>query len=193
MSKARLEAFSDGVIAILITIMVLELKTPAGHDWAALREHTFLIDLLSYVLSFFTIAIYWNNHHHMLHACSRVDGAVLWANTFLLFWLSLIPFTTRWMADSEIADVPTAIYGFVLFMAGMGWNVLKITLIRRHGADSTLAKAVGDDFKGRMSGVVTGIAVLVSLVSPYAGLALYWLVNLTWLIPDKRVEKLLAD
>jgi uncharacterized membrane protein len=193
MSKARLEAFSDGVIAILITIMVLELKTPHGHDWHALIEREFAVGLLSYLLSFVYIAIYWNNHHHMLHACSRVNGTILWANTHLLFWLSLIPFATRWMAETDLERWPTAAYGLVMFMAGNAFNLLKVALIRQHGRESTLARATGSDWKGKMSGLLNGLAVPLALVEPRLSIAVYTGVGLMWLIPDRRVERLIAD
>jgi len=197
MSTTRLEAFSDGVIAILITIMVLELKTPEHRDWSAFAEHTFYIDLLSYALSFFTIAIYWNNHHHMLHACSRVNGVVLWANTHLLFWLSVLPFATRWMAETaseaHLQPYPTAAYGFVLFMAGNAFNLLKLALIRQHGPDSTLARATGADWKGKMSGLLNGLAMPLALWWPRLAIAIYAGIGMMWLVPDRRVERLLTD
>jgi len=195
-SKARLEAFSDGVIAILITIMVLELKTPHGIDWHALVEREFAVGLLSYLLSFIYIAIYWNNHHHMLHAISRVNGAILWANTHLLFWLSLVPFATRWMAETaefHLQPFPTAAYGFVMFMAGNAFNLLQFSLIRQHGRESTLARALGSDWKGKLSGLLNGLAVPVALVWPRLAMAIYAGVGLMWLVPDRRVERLIAD
>jgi uncharacterized membrane protein len=196
MSKARLEAFSDGVIAILITIMVLELKTPHGTDWHALVEREFAVGLLSYLLSFIYIAIYWNNHHHMLHAISRVNGAILWANTHLLFWLSLVPFATRWMAETaefQLQPFPTAAYGFVMFMAGNAFNLLKVALIRQHGPESTLARATGADWKGKLSGLLNGLAVPLALMWPRLSVAVYAGVGLMWLIPDRRVERLIVD
>jgi len=196
-SKARLEAFSDGVIAILITIMVLELKTPHGADWHGLLEREFLVGMLTYLLSFVYIAIYWNNHHHMLHACSRVNGMVLWANTHLLFWLSVLPFATRWMAEtaseSHLQPYPTAAYGFVLFMAGNAFNLLKLALIRQHGPDSTLARATGADWKGKMSGLLNGLAMPLALWWPRLAIAIYAGIGLMWLIPDRRVERLIVD
>jgi uncharacterized membrane protein len=196
-SKTRLEAFSDGVVAILITIMVLELKTPHGIEWHALFEREFAVGLLSYLLSFIYIAIYWNNHHHMLHACSRVNGTILWANTHLLFWLSLIPFTTRWMAETameaHLQRLPTATYGFVMFMAGNAFNLLQVALIRQHGRESTLARATGADWKGKLSGVLNGLAIPLALVWPRLAIAVYTGVGLMWLVPDRRVERLMVD
>jgi uncharacterized membrane protein len=187
--KGRLEAFSDGVIAILITIMVLELKVPHGADLAALRP--LLPVLASYLLSFVYLAIYWNNHHHLLHAVREVDGAVLWANMHLLFWLSLVPFTTAWMGENRYTAQPVALYGLNLLMAGTAYYILVRTLIRRQGADSKLAKAVGDDFKGRISVWIYAAAVGLTLWEPRISLALYVLVALIWLVPDRRIERVL--
>ncbi len=187
MHKGRLEAFSDGVIAILITIMVLELKVPHGHELSALRP--LLPVLLSYLLSFVYLAIYWNNHHHLMQAVKGVNGAVLWANMHLLFWLSLLPFATAWMGENGFAKLPMALYGGVLLMAGTAYYILVRALIRHHGAESTIAKAVGSDFKGKISVVVYAIAVPLAFWVPWFALALYTLVALMWLVPDRRMER----
>ena len=190
MTKGRLEAFSDGVLAIIITIMVLELRAPAGHSWSALRP---LLPVAgSYVLSFLHVAIYWNNHHHLLQAARHVDGRVLWANVHLLFWLSLVPFTTAWMGESHFAAVPVAAYGGVLLLAACAYYVLVRALIRRHGRESALAAAIGDDRKGRASVVAYVTASAASLVAPWVSCALYLAVALWWLVPDRRIEHALA-
>ena len=191
MTKTRLEAFSDGVIAIIITIMVLELKAP--HD----PEITALVQLwpvfLSYVLSFVYIGIYWNNHHHMLHASKHVSGGVLWANLHLLFWLSLVPFVTAWMGENHFAAGPVAIYGVVLLMAAVAYTILQSALVAVNGKDSTLARAFGSDVKGRASLLLYITGVAVAYWQPlFAGL-LYVVVALIWLVPDKRIERALAD
>ena len=186
MSSTRLEAFSDGVIAILITIMVLELHVPEGDDLHALRER--LPDFLAYVLSFVYLGIYWNNHHHMLQATDRVTGGVLWANLHLLFWLSLFPFTTGWMGRNHVAHVPTAVYGGVMLMAAIAYYVLQTTIIRAQGPGSTLAEAIGADLKGKASPLLYASAVGLAFVAPWASVALYVLVALMWLVPDRRVE-----
>jgi len=193
MTKARLETFSDGVVAILITIMVLELKMPQGHSWASLWAPDVRVALFTYLLSFVNIAIYWNNHHHMLHAAHRVNGTVLWANTHLLLWLSFIPFSTRWLEESDFAPVPTAIYAIVLFVAGLAAGLLQASLIRVNGRDSTLARATGADYKGKISFVLTGAAIPLSLWRPMLGITLLVVVSLMWLIPDSRVERTLAE
>jgi len=187
MSKGRLEAFSDGVIAILITIMVLELHTPTGTSWAALRED--LPVLLAYVLSFVNIGIYWNNHHHMLAAVSNVNGAALWANLHLLFWLSLVPFTTAWMSENGFPPVPVAVYGIVLLAAGAAYYVLQGRLLRAQPDHSLLATALGRDLKGRLSPVLYCVAVALSFVSRWLALAIYVAVALMWFVPDRRVER----
>lgn len=187
MSKGRLEAFSDGVIAIIITIMVLELKAPEGTDLAALRP--LLPIFLSYVLSFVYVGIYWNNHHHLLQAARHVNGPVLWANLHLLFWLSLVPFVTIWMGEHEFAAVPVALYGVVLWVAGLAYFILTRALVALHGSDSVLAKAIGRDHKGVISLVVYTIAVALSFVQPWLAFALYTVVAIMWLIPDRRIEK----
>jgi uncharacterized membrane protein len=191
MKTSRLEAFSDGVIAILITIMVLELKTPHGHDWPALRP---LVPVFSaYVLSFVYLGIYWNNHHHMLHVSERVTGAVLWANLHLLFWLSLVPFATAWMGDSVLAELPTALYGFILAMAGTAYYILKTTLIAAQGPHSRLQAALGSDFKGRISVAIYVVGIALSFVNSYAAAVVYVVVALIWLVPDRRIERHLGQ
>ncbi len=187
MGKARLEAFSDGVIAILITIMVLEFKTPEGHDWAALRELE--PKLGAYLLSFVFLGIYWNNHHHMLHVTKHVTGAILWANLHLLFWLSLIPFTTAWMGETHLAPTPTAVYGVVLLFAGIAYYILKTTIITSQGAHSPLKAAVGSDTKGKISPVMYAVAIPIAFVMPWVAAAIYVAVALMWLVPDRRIEK----
>jgi len=191
MSKGRLEAFSDGVIAILITIMVLELKVPTGTDLDALRE--LLPTLSCYVLSFVFIGIYWNNHHHMLHAAERVNGRILWANLHLLFWLSLIPFLTAWMGRNWAASVPVALYGVDLLLAGCAYFVLARTLVAHHGAGSTLSKAIGSDVKGKVSVGLYAAAIPLAFVATWIALAIYVVVALIWLVPDRRIEKRLVD
>jgi uncharacterized membrane protein len=190
MSPNRLEAFSDGVIAIIITIMVLELHAPHEPTWPALARLWPVV--LSYVLSFIYVGIYWNNHHHMLHLTRRVTGGILWANLHLLFWLSLTPFTTAWMGETHFAAVPTAVYGAALLASAISYYVLQLTIIRSQGPDSILATAVGKDKKGRLSPVIYLIAVLAAFVNPGISWALYATVALIWLIPDKRIERVLA-
>jgi uncharacterized membrane protein len=187
MSKGRLEAFSDGVIAIIITIMVLELKAPHGAGLDALRP--LLPVFLSYVMSFVYVAIYWNNHHHMLQAVRHVNGRVLWANMHLLFWLSLTPFATAWMGDNHFAALPVALYGTVLFFSAVAYFILSRVLIASHGGDSTLAVAVGSDVKGRASLVLYLMAIPLAFVSRPAACALYVTVAIVWLIPDRRIER----
>ena len=187
MSKGRLEAFSDAVLAIIITIMVLEMKAPHGDDLAALRSLSPIF--MSYVLSFVYVGIYWNNHHHMLHAARHVNGSTLWANLHLLFWLSLIPFVTAWMGENHFSAWPVALYGVVLLMAAIAYYVLSRTLIRHHGQDSTLATALGRDVKGKASIVVYAVAVPLSFVNRWLALSLYVLVAVLWFIPDRRIEK----
>ena len=190
MNKGRLEAFSDGVIAIIITIMVLELKVPHGTDLATLEP---LVPVfLSYVLSFIYLAIYWNNHHHMLHTSRNVTGRVLWANLHLLFWLSLIPFATGWMGENHFAETPTALYGFVLLMAAVAYYWLEQTIITSQGRDSVLRQAVGRDWKGIASTILYVSAILVAFTSHWMSKAIYVLVALMWLVPDQRIEKALA-
>ncbi|MBO0767467.1 MAG: DUF1211 domain-containing protein [Solirubrobacterales bacterium] len=192
MPKTRVEAFSDGVIAILITIMVLDLRTPAGTSWHALGH--LLPVLLAYVLSFVYLGIYWNNHHHMLAAVSRVSGATLWANLHLLFWLSLIPFSTGWMSEHSFPGVPTAVYGIVLLAAGLAYYILQTTLLRAEGPDSTLRAAIGSDLKGKLSPLLYCIGIALALTaSRWLGLAVYTGVALIWLVPDRRVERHLTE
>jgi uncharacterized membrane protein len=187
MSPGRLEAFSDGVIAILITIMVLELRPPEGDSLAQLAQLTPVF--LSYVLSFVFLGIYWNNHHHLLRAAERVDGSVLWANLHLLFWLSLIPFTTAWMGENEFTAWPVALYGLVLLLAGVAYYILSQLLIKLHGKNSRLAIAVGRDIKGILSVLIYLTAVPLAFLRPWIACALYVVVAVMWLIPDRRIEK----
>ena len=191
MGKGRLEAFSDGVIAIIITIMVLELKVPEGDDWAALRPLTPVF--LSYVLSFVLLGIYWNNHHHLLHACRHVNGRVLWANMHLLFWLSLTPAVTAWMGEHHFAATPVALYGVVQLLAACAYYILTRSLIAAHGNDSPLAAAVGRDFKGKVSVVIWAVAIPLSFLTPLVACALYVLVAIIWFIPDRRIERALDE
>jgi uncharacterized membrane protein len=185
----RLEAFSDGVLAILITIMVLELGAPHGTDLAALRP--LLPVVLSYVLSFVYLGIYWNNHHHMMHVVHRVDGGILWANLHLLFWLSLVPFVTAWMGENHFAAVPTALYGAVLLMAGIAYWILVRALLRREGPHSMLAAAIGRDLKGKLSIVIYAVAIAAAFWHEWVADALYVLVALWWLVPDPRIARVL--
>ncbi|MBS0334300.1 MAG: DUF1211 domain-containing protein [Proteobacteria bacterium] len=187
MGKERLAAFSDGVVAIVITIMVLELKVPHG---AALSDLLPMLPvLLSYVLSFLYVAIYWNNHHHLLSLCERVDGAVLWANMHLLFWLSLVPFATSWLSDTHAAGAPVALYGAVLAMAGLAYTILARLLVRLHGPDSDIARAMGHDFKSLTSVVAYALAIGLAFIRPLASIGLYVAVAAMWFIPDRRVER----
>src|SRR3954469_7568520 len=191
MTKGRLEAFSDGVIAIIITIMVLEMKVPHGDDLGALRP--LLPVFLSYVLSFVYVGIYWNNHHHMLHATTVVTGAMLWANLHLLFWLSLFPFATGWMGENHFTPLPTALYGFVLLMAAISYLVLQSTIIRAQGPDSLLQRAIGRDWKGKLSPLFYISAMIVTWWSPRLADAMYVAVALIWLVPDRRIEHVLPS
>jgi uncharacterized membrane protein len=191
MGKGRLEAFSDGVMAIIITIMVLELKVPHGADLAALRP---LIPIfLSYVLSFVFLAIYWNNHHHLLQAVRQVNGRILWANVHLLFWLSLIPFVTAWMGEHYFAPVPVALYGVVMLASAIAYTILTNTLVAHHGKDSPLAIALGRDFKGKISLLLYATAILISFVNSWLACGMYATVSIIWLIPDRRIEKTLIS
>jgi len=191
MNKGRLEAFSDGVIAIIITIMVLELKVPHGTDVAALRP---LIPVfLSYVLSFIYLGIYWNNHHHLCQAVRQVNGRILWANLHLLFWLSLVPFVTGWMGENHFAASPVALYGVVLLCAAIAYYILTRALIAQHGKDSILATALGRDFKGKISPVFYVAAIALAFVNTWLACSLYVLVAIMWLIPDRRIEKALVE
>src|SRR5213596_3152413 len=187
METNRLEAFSDGVLAIIITIMVLELKVPHGVEFEALKP--MLPVFLSYVLSFLYIGIYWNNHHHMFHATKHVSGGILWANLHLLFWLSLFPFATAWMGENHLAAIPTAIYGFVLLMAAIAYYILQRTIIAREGRDSLLAEAIGKDWKGKLSPLLYLAAIPLAFLSSWTASALYVFAALLWLIPDPRIER----
>ena len=191
MGKSRLEAFSDGVIAIIITIMVLEMKVPHGESLDSLRP--LLPVFLSYVLSFVYVGIYWNNHHHMLHACATVSGSVLWANLHLLFWLSLFPFATGWMGENHFAAMPSALYGVVLLMAAIAYWILQQTIIACEGAASVLKTAVGADWKGKLSPLVYVVAIASTLWVPWVAQAAYVAVALLWLVPDRRIEHALRD
>jgi uncharacterized membrane protein len=191
MGKGRLEAFSDGVIAIIITIMVLELKVPHGADLASLLELAPVF--FSYVLSFVYLGIYWNNHHHLWQAAKHVNGRILWANLHLLFWLSLIPFATAWMGENNFAELPMALYGVILWLAGLAYFILARALIVSHGKDSTLAIAIGRDAKGIASLAGYTIAVILAFIAPWMSFTLYVLVALIWLIPDSRIEKSLGQ
>ena len=190
MGKGRLEAFSDGVIAIIITIMVLELRPPHGTALADLRP--LLPVFLSYLLSFVYLGIYWSNHHHMLHATHRVDGAVLWANLHLLFWLSLVPFTTAWIGENHVAPVPTALYGVVLLLAAIAYVILQRTIVAREGPRSTLALALGRDLKGKLCPLAYAAAIPLAFVREWIAWGLYVGVALVWLVPDRRIERTLA-
>ena len=187
MGTTRLEAFSDGVLAIIITIMVLELRAPHEPTLAALS--VLLPVFLSYMLSFIYIGIYWNNHHHMLSVTERVNGGILWANLHLLFWLSLVPFTTAWMGENHFASAPTAAYGVTLLMAGIAYWILQRAILRSEGRDSVLARAIGPDLKGKLSPFVYLVAIPLAFVHPAISDALYVTVALTWLIPDRRIER----
>ena len=186
MHKGRLEAFSDGVIAILITIMVLELKLPNGHDIASFVA--ILPRLCSYVLSYVFLGIYWSNHHHLLHAADRVSGGVLWANLHLLFWLSLVPFATEWLGESHSAPLPTAFYGALLLLSAIAYYILQETIIRRQGEGSRLRAAVGRDLKGKLSPLCYAVAIPIAFVLPLLSDAIYAFVALIWLVPDRRIE-----
>jgi uncharacterized membrane protein len=186
MSKTRLEAYSDAVLAIIITIMVLELRAPHATDWAALEPIWPVF--LSYVLSFVYLTIYWNNHHHMLHTTERIDGRILWANSHLLFWLSLVPFTTAWMGENHLAPMTAAVYGFVMLMAAIAYVILQTTIIASHGPDSKLAAAVRRDVKGKISLLMYVLAILLAFVNAWISVALYVGVAVIWLVPDRRIE-----
>jgi uncharacterized membrane protein len=190
MRKGRLEAFSDGVLAIIITIMVLELKVPHADNIASLKP--MLPVFISYILSFIYIGIYWNNHHHMMHLVEHVNGKVLWLNMHLLFWLSLVPFASGWMGENSFTTGPVALYGVMLFMAGFAYYLLSQALIQHHGRDSALAQAVGNDKKGKLSVAIYFIAIVIAFVYPKVSLALYAIVAGIWFIPDQRIEKKLV-
>ena len=189
MQKNRLEAFSDGVVAIIITIMVLEMKVPHGTDLNDLRP--ILPVFLSYVLSFIYIGIYWSNHHHLLHATQRVSGGILWANLHLLFWLSLVPFVTGWMGENRFAALPAALYGLVLLLAGVAYLVLQRAIVARQGSDSSLASELGRDRKGKLSLALYLVGIGLAFVSPWLAAAIYALVAAIWLVPDRRLERVL--
>ena len=191
MTKNRLEAFSDGVMAIIITIMVLELKVPHGTGLNNLLP--LLPVFLSYILSFIYVGIYWNNHHHLFHTVKNVSGGILWANLHLLFWLSLFPFVTGWMGENNFALLPTAVYGGVLMMAGTAYFVLEVIIIKQQGENSILAKAVGSDLKGKVSIIIYLIAITATLISPLISQGLFIIVAFIWIIPDKRIEKVLFE
>lgn len=191
MQKNRLEAFSDGVIAIIITIMVLEMKVPHTVSFAGLASLTHVF--LSYVLSFVYVGIYWNNHHHMLHAVHKVNGKVLWANLHLLFWLSLLPFATGWMGENRFANATVALYGFVLLMCGIAYFILSVCLVKLHGKDSHISQALGTERKEKISLVMYMAGVLCAYFEPYVSVTLYALVALLWFVPDKRIERKLKD
>jgi len=191
MNKTRLEAFSDGVLAIIITIMVLEIKVPHGNELSALIP---LIPVfLSYVLSFIYLGIYWNNHHHMMHTVKHVTGDVLWANLHLLFWLSLVPFTTGWMGENNFSSASMFLYGFILLMAAIAYFILQGRIIKNHGKDSILAKAIGKDLKGKISPILYLIGILFSFINQWVSGFVYLLVALIWLIPDKRIERIINE
>jgi uncharacterized membrane protein len=190
-AKDILTAFSDGVIAIIITIMVLELKVPHGSDWSALTSLAPVF--ANYVLSFLYLGIYWNNHHHLMQTCARVNGAILWANMHLLFWLSLIPFATGWMGENHFASLPTALYGGALLMPAIAYYLLQMAIIAYNGAKSPLAEALGSDIKGKISPVLYVVAIVLSFFVPWAAQAIYVLVALIWLVPDRRIERALLE
>jgi len=191
MNRTRLEAFSDGVLAIIITIMVLEIKVPHGNDFAALQP--LIPVVISYILSFIYIGIYWNNHHHMMHTVKHVSGSILWANLHLLFWLSLVPFTTGWIGENHFAPIPMAVYGIVLLMAAIAYFVLQNQIIRAQGERSLLARAIGSDIKGKMSPILYLLGIGSSFISEWISGSFYVLVALIWLIPDKRIEIILRN
>jgi uncharacterized membrane protein len=191
MNKNRLEAFSDGVIAIIITIMVLEMKLPPGSDISALTP--VLPVFLSYILSFVYIGIYWNNHHHMLHTVNRVTGGILWANLHLLFWLSLFPFVTGWVGHNHLSPTPIALYGVVLLLAAIAYFILQQTIIASQGAESVLRKAIGGDLKGRISPILYATAIPAAFYQPWIAASIYMFVAFMWLVPDRRIERVLHD
>ncbi len=191
MGKGRVEAFSDGVMAIIITVMLLEIKVPHGDELNLLKPVVPVF--ISYILSFIYLGIYWNNHHHMMHSVQHVNGKVLWANTHLLFWLSLIPFATGWMGENNFTKWPVILYGTILLMCGVAYYILSQTLIGLHGKNSTIANAIGSDKKGKLSVVIYAFAIASSFINPWIGMALYTIVAAMWIIPDKRVEKKLMS
>ncbi len=191
MSRNRLEAFSDGVIAIIITIMVLELKIPKGDNISVLNP--LLPVLVSYILSFIHIGIYWSNHHHMMHLVTKVNGKILWANLHLLFWLSLLPFVTGWMGENYFTCIPVALYGSVLLMAAIAYFILAKNLIKLNGYDSKLAKALGSDFKGKISVVIYIVAIALTFINSWIGFGIYTAVAIMWIVPDRRVERVIHN
>jgi uncharacterized membrane protein len=191
MEKNRLEAFSDGVLAIIITIMVLELKVPHGADWAAIKP--LLPVFLSYVLSFIYVGIYWNNHHHLIKACRRINGSIMWANLHLLFWLSLLPFVTGWAGENHFTPLPTAFYGAVLLLSGIAYFILQYCIIAEQGRDSKLAASLGKDWKGKLSPVLYAIGIGLSFFQPWIAASIYVGVALMWLIPDQRVARVIKE
>jgi uncharacterized membrane protein len=191
MEKNRLEAFSDGVLAIIITIMVLEMKVPHGSDWAALKP--LLPVFLSYVLSFIYLGIYWNNHHHLLKACHHVNGSILWANLHLLFWLSLFPFVTGWMGENHFTSLPSALYGAVLLLAALAYFILQRLIVNEQGGKSKLAKAIGKDWKGKLSPVLYAAGIAASFIRPWLAGIIYIFVALIWLVPDRRIERVIQE
>lgn len=190
MGKNRLEAFSDGVLAIIITIMVLELKVPHGVDWSVLQS--VIPVFASYVLSFVYVGIYWNNHHHLLHSVQRVSGSILWANLHLLFWLSLFPFSTAWIGENMIATLPVVMYGFILLMAALAYFILQYTIIKHEGEHSPFAEAIGRDGKGKLSVVLYMSAIPTAFINPWISIGFYVAVALLWLVPDKRIESMFS-
>jgi uncharacterized membrane protein len=191
MGRDRLAAFSDGVLAIIITIMVLELKPPQGSDWSVLAGMG--PNFLSYVLSFVYVAIYWNNHHHLLHTAHRVNGLILWANSHLLFWLSLVPVTTAWLGGNFLAPVPTAVYGASLLMPAVAYYLLQKAIMGQEGTHSVLANALGSDIKGKISPMLYVSAIVFAFITPWISVAIYVLVAVMWLIPDRRIERALRE
>jgi uncharacterized membrane protein len=191
MNKGRLEAFSDGVLAIIITIMVLEMKVPIGHEFTDLTP--LIPKFLSFILSFIYIGIYWNNHHHMMHTVKNITGSILWANLHLLFWLSLTPLVTGWIGETSFAQNPMALYGFILLMDAIAYYVLQIQIIKSQNSDSILAKAIGKDLKGKLSPILYVIGILFSWINIWISGSIYILVALIWLIPDKRIEKIIKE
>lgn len=190
MQKNRLEAFSDGVLAIIITIMVLEMKVPHGADWEILKP--ILPVFLSYLISFIYIGIYWNNHHHMLHTVTKVSGSILWANLHLLFWLSIVPFATGWLGENNFGKAPAALYGIVLLFAGVAYFILQQTIISQQGSNSKLKHAIGNDLKGKASPILYAIAIASAFVNQWVAMAIYTFVAFMWLVPDRRIERTLA-
>jgi len=191
MNKNRLEAFSDGVIAIIITIMVLQLNIPPGKDWQSLKP--VIPVFVSYILSFAYLGIYWNNHHHMIHTVKHVTGGILWTNLHLLFWLSLIPFVTRWVGNTNFAAVPLALYGIILLMAAIAYYILQTMILRKHGKDSILSRAIGIDLKGKISPPLYFLAIISTFFNESIAISIYILVSLMWLIPDSRIERIFEE